>query len=54
MPVDQLETRQCKFCSGRLRIDERETKVPGFTYYRCEDCRMSNVFAAHPAPVVGR
>lgn len=44
---EHLDAPKCKFCSGRLRFDfERKTKAPGFSYYRCEDCGMANVFAA--------
>jgi hypothetical protein len=44
---DHLEAPKCKFCSGSLRFDfERKTKAPGFSYFRCEECDMSNVFAA--------
>ena len=47
MPFDHLEALKCKFCEGRLRFDvDRKEKAPGFTYYRCEECRMPNVFAA--------
>jgi len=47
MPIHHPEPRQCKFCSGRLRHDsERKLKMPGFLYYRCEDCDLSNVFSA--------
>jgi hypothetical protein len=46
-PLDHLEAPKCKFCSGSLRFDfERKTKAPGFSYFRCEECDMSNVFAA--------
>jgi hypothetical protein len=45
--LDHLEAPKCKFCAGRLRFDfERKTKAPGFSYFRCEECEMSNVFAA--------
>jgi hypothetical protein len=45
--LDRLEAPKCKFCPGRLRFDfERKTKAPGFSYFRCEGCEMSNVFAA--------
>ncbi|HZQ12137.1 MAG TPA: hypothetical protein VFB31_04940 [Pseudolabrys sp.] len=44
--LDRLDAPKCKFCSGRLRFDfERKTKAPGYSYYRCEDCGMANVFA---------
>ena len=43
-----VEILQCKFCSGHLRLDlERKERAPGFHYYRCEDCKVPNVFAAH-------
>jgi hypothetical protein len=45
--LERLEGPKCKFCSGRLRFDfERKTKAPGFSYFRCEQCEMPNVFAA--------
>jgi len=44
---DHLEALTCTFCKGRLRFDfDRKEKAPSFTYYRCEECRMPNVFAA--------
>jgi hypothetical protein len=47
MPFSQLEAPKCKFCSGRLRFDfERKKKAPGFSYYRCEECELPNVFSA--------
>jgi hypothetical protein len=47
MPFDKLEAPKCKFCSGRLRFDfERKEKAPGFSYYRCEECKLPNVFSA--------
>jgi hypothetical protein len=46
MPFDHLEALMCKFCEGRLRFDfDRKEKAPGFTYYRCDECRVANVFA---------
>jgi len=44
---DRLEAPKCKFCAGRLRFDfERKARAPGFSYFRCEQCDMPNVFAA--------
>ena len=41
-----LTAAHCKFCSGTLRFDfDRSKRVNGFSYYRCEDCGLSNVFA---------
>jgi hypothetical protein len=46
MPLDLIEAMQCKFCSGKLLFDfERKEKAPGFSYYRCENCELSNIFA---------
>ena len=53
MPSDRLDAPKCKFCSGRLRFDfERKTIAPGFSYFRCEDCDLSNVFSAQSAQSV--
>ena len=47
MQFHKLEAPKCKFCSGRLRFDfERKEKAPGFSYYRCEECKLPNVFSA--------
>ena len=58
MPFSHLQEPKCKFCSGLLRFDfERKVRAPGFVYYRCEECGMSNVFSIQmqrPAfPVLG-
>lgn len=45
--LQRLEAPKCKFCSGRLRFDfERKIKAPGFSYFRCEQCDIPNVFRA--------
>lgn len=41
---------KCKFCAGRLRLDfEREEKAGGFSYYRCEEGDLPNIFSAQSA-----
>jgi hypothetical protein len=50
MPFDHLQAPKCKFCAGRLRFDfERKDKARGFSYYRCEECDLPNIFSAQSA-----
>jgi hypothetical protein len=47
MPLDHLQAPKCKFCAGNLRFDfERKDKARGFSYYRCEECDLPNIFSA--------
>ena len=47
MPIELLDTLPCKFCGGALRLDlARKAKMPGFRFFRCEECELPNVFAA--------
>jgi hypothetical protein len=50
MPLDHLQAPTCKFCAGNLRFDfERKDKARGFSYYRCEECDLPNIFSAQSA-----
>ncbi len=50
MPLDRLQAPKCKFCAGKLRFDfERKDKARGFSYYRCEECDLPNIFSAQSA-----
>jgi len=46
MSVELLDHLECKFCAGKLRLDQSQrARIPGFKYFRCENCDMPNVFA---------
>ena len=54
MPADHLQALncapKCKFCAGPLRFDfARKDKAHGFSYYRCEDCDLPNIFSVQSA-----
>ena len=50
MPFDRLKAPKCKFCAGQLRFDfERKEKARGFSYYRCEECDLPNIFSSQSA-----